>query len=134
MWESLDIPTDSKNTRFTKCFIGTISEKLYDDTFDCIKDIADVHIISSTKTSAAVCVICLLADEQQVGLFLKELGFCEISDKSDLTPKQQTAALQKQIDEIGKKIAQTEKDIGKRQADLDDLKIYACLLYTSCEK
>ena len=28
MWESLDIPTDSKNTQFTKCFIGTISEKL----------------------------------------------------------------------------------------------------------
>lgn len=134
MWESLDIPTDSKNTRFTKCFIGTISEKLYDDTFNCIKDIADVHIISSTKTSAAVCVICLLADEQQVGLFLKELGFCEISDKSDLTPKQQTAALQKQIDEIGEKIAQTKKDIGKRQADLDDLKIYADCLSIKIDK
>ena len=134
MWESLDIPTDSKNTRFTKCFIGTISEKLYDDTFDCIKDIADVHIINSTKTSAAVCVICLLADEQQVGLFLKELGFCEISDKSGLTPKQQTAALQKQIDEIGEKIAQTEKDIGKKQADLDDLKIYADCLSIKIDK
>lgn len=134
MWESLDIPTDSKNTRFTKCFIGTISEKLYDDTFDCIKDIADVHIISSTKTSAAVCVICLLADEQQVGLFLKELGFCEISDKSGLTPKQQIAVLQKQIDEIGEKIAQTEKDIGKKQADLDDLKIYADCLSIKIDK
>lgn len=134
MWESLDIPTDSKNTRFTKCFIGTISEKLYDDTFDCIKDIADVHIICSTKTSAAVCVICLLADEQQVGLFLKELGFCEISDKSGLTPKQQTDALQKQIDEIGEKIAQTEKDIGKKQADLDDLKIYADCLSIKIDK
>ena len=134
MWESLDIPTDSKNTRFTKCFIGTISEKLYDDTFDCIKDIADVHIISNTKTSAAVCVICLLADEQQVGLFLKELGFCEISDKSGLTPKQQTDALQKQIDEIGEKIAQTEKDIGKKQADLDDLKIYADCLSIKIDK
>ncbi len=134
MWEGLDIPTHSKNTRFTKCFIGTISEKLYDDTFDGIKDIADVHIISSTKTSAAVCVICLLTDEQRVGLFLKELGFCEISDKSDLTPKQQIAALQKQIDEIGGKIAQTEKDIGKRQADLDDLKAYADCLSIKIDK
>ncbi len=134
MWENLDIPTSLKNTRFTKCFIGTVSERLSGDTFDGIKDIADVHVISSTKTSAAVCVICLLTDAQRVALFLKELGFCEISDKSDLTPKEQTAALERQAEETGQKIGRLEKEIGKKQSELDGLKIYADCLSIKIDK
>lgn len=134
MWEELDIPTSLKNTRFTKCFIGTVSERLSGDTFDGIKDIADVHVISSTKTSAAVCVICLLTDAQRVALFLKELGFCEISDKSDLTPKEQTEALERQAEETGQKIGRLEKEIGKKQSELDGLKIYADCLSIKIDK
>ena len=134
IWQNLDIPTKGIDTRFTKCFIGTVSSSQPEEDLKEINGFCDIHIISRSKSSAALCVICLIKDGERAFKALKKLGFCEISDKTEDNPAERLVRLESEKKDIIKQISDIKDNLAGEQNTLDDLKIYADCLSVSIDK
>ena len=133
-WKELDIPTKGAETDFTANFIGTLPLKWEQDTLCEIGLKADIHVISKLNTSTNICVICLKSDADEVFSVLREKGFSEISEKSDLTPKEETEVCHSKINELKGKIVQKEERLKQLSALCPDIQFLCDSLSVSIDK
>lgn len=123
-WKKLDIPTAGVETKFTVSFVGSVPLKFEDGLFSDISEKADVHVINRQKTSTDICVICLKSDADEVFSVLRDMGFSEISDKSDKTPAQLSEKYRAEAEQKQSTVETKEKSLTELSKGLKDAELY----------
>ena len=123
-WKKLDIPTAGVETKFTVSFVGSVPLKFEDGLFSDISENADVHVINRQKTSTDICVICLKSEADEVFSVLRDMGFSEISDKSDKTPAQLSEKYRAEAEQKQSAVETKEKSLTELSKGLKDAELY----------
>ena len=123
-WKKLDIPTAGVETKFTVSFVGSVPLNFEDGLFSDISENADVHVINRQKTSTDICVICLKSEADEVFSVLRDMGFSEISDKSDKTPAQLSEKYRAEAEQKQSAVETKEKSLTELSKGLKDAELY----------
>lgn len=113
-WITLDIPMDFSGTKYTRSFIGTLSnswslEAIYEKLADYTP--INVDIISSSKEQTCIFVLCTKDKADSVYEALREIDFSHPNILFDKAPAAQLDYLQKQIAEAGAAISKAKEEI-----------------------
>ncbi len=132
-WTDLDIPMNFSGTKYTRGFIGTLSnqwelEAIYERLAEYMP--LNVDIISSSKEQTCIFILCKKEQADKVYEILREMDFSLPSITFDHAPSEQLKILSKQIENAEKAINEAEEEIisyGKDRADLEFLLDYEAM-------
>jgi V/A-type H+-transporting ATPase subunit I len=123
-WTGLDIPMDFTGTKFTKCFIGTLTntwdlEAIYGKLADFMP--LNVDIISSSKEQTCIFVLCLKEHADKVYEALREIEFSLPSISFNRAPAEQLDNLKDQTEKLKKEINDAEAELVALASYKEDL-------------
>ena len=117
-WMSFDLPLDTKGTRRTQCFVGTLpgqkTQEMIEAAFaEAAPDAAkETEIISSSAEQTCLFVVCENAQADMIREALRRMNFAA-APLSSRIPAQEKEALEKEIGET----AQRKEDLHKKICD-----------------
>ena len=130
-WKELDIPTNTKGTKKTACFIGTLPSlfvdvrailgALSDDLGKC-KDYLHVEVLRVTEDFAYIFVLCRKDD---LDIFLKEflnLGFISCMFSDSTVPADEMEYIDIKVSRIERELKILKNNMRNRRFFLKDLK------------
>lgn len=123
IWKELDIPTDFKGSKYTRCIIGTVpGEKTTEyicSLFD--SDMVYVEVINAFKDQTCFMVICHKDYFYEVEESLRKADFIRIENTFSVLPEEKLNEIDKQIREYEKTIEDNLSFIRNMADHLDDV-------------
>ncbi|MBQ9814628.1 MAG: V-type ATP synthase subunit I [Lachnospiraceae bacterium] len=125
-WEGFDVPLDTNGTDTTSIFIGALPgewtlENIYKELAQQMPEI-DVDIISKSKDQTCVMVVCRKENYAAVNGVLRGIGFAYPAVSCPLTPVEQKAKLEQDIETLKEEVKACEEEIMSYDPQRPDIK------------